>query len=41
MALGAVDALQPVLLASKPTSIAQMEREAQPERTRASRRRVR
>jgi len=40
MALGAVDTLQPVLLASKPKSIAQMEREAQPERIRASRRRV-
>lgn len=41
MALGTIDALQSVLLISKPKSIAQMEREAQPERARASKRRVR
>lgn len=38
LALGAADALQPILLPSKPKSIAQMERESQPERVRASKR---
>ncbi len=38
MALGLVEALQPLFLAARPQSIAQMERDARPLRVRASRR---
>jgi transcriptional regulator with XRE-family HTH domain len=38
MALGLVEALQPLFLATRPQSIAQMERDSRPPRARASRR---
>ena len=38
MALGLVESLQPLFLATRPQSIAQMERDSRPPRARASRR---